>query len=193
VLAGCVALLAGCGKSNSPELSAKLDASAVAAAALQDWDKNKNGQLEGAELDACPALKSALAIIDKNKDKSLSAAEIRERVEQYAEQRTVPVTCVILLDGQPLEGATVTFEPEPCMGPALKPATAMTDSGGSTGPFQVENGSYTSLPPGLYRIKVTKAGAKLPTRYNTQTTLGREVTADPRTGEAIIELALVGR
>src|SRR5262249_36843615 len=153
----------------------------------------KNGQIEGAELDACPALKAALPALDKNKDKGLSAGEIRARVEQYAALGEVPVTLTVRLDGQPLAEATVAFEPEPFLGPSLKTATTTTDKEGVGGAFQVEGASLTALPPGLYRIRITKGGVNLPARYNTQTTLGREVFPDPRQGEVMIDLALSSR
>ena len=50
------------------------------------------------------------------------------------------------------------------------------------------------LPCGLYRITVSKKGADgketLPTKFNTETTLGREVSADPRSGDSAIHLDL---
>lgn len=187
-------LAAGCsGSSVSESPSATYDAAATAQAALKDFDKNKNGLIDGAELDACPALKAALPAIDKNGDKGLSAGEIKQRVEEYAALGPVPVTCSVTLDSQRLAGATVTFEPEACMGTSLKTATTTTDPDGASGVFQVDGKSFTSLPPGLYRIRVTKDGTNLPARYNTQTTLGREVVADPRQGDITIELPLRSR
>src|SRR5262245_30443082 len=118
----CAPLLAGCSGSSAPTDAppATYDAARIARAALQELDKNKDGTIEGPELDACPALKAALAAMDKNKDRRLSADEIQRRVEQYAARGTIPVTCSVLLNGQPLPGATVTFEPEKFMGESLK-------------------------------------------------------------------------
>ncbi len=79
------------------------------------------------------------------------------------------------------------------MGPGLKTATTTTDQAGVSGTFQVDGKSYTSLPPGLYRIRVTKDGTNIPARYNTQTTLGQEVLAEPRQGEITVELSLRSR
>jgi hypothetical protein len=185
---------AGCsGGSLSEAPSATYDAAGIAQTALDTFDKNKNGRIEGTELDACPALKFELPAIDKNGDKSLSAGEIRQRVEQYASLGPVAVTCSVTLDGQPLSGATVTFEPETFMGPSLKTATTTTGPEGVSGTLQIDGKSVTTLPPGLYRLRVTKDGTNLPARYNTQTTLGREVFADPRQGEATIALSLRSR
>jgi hypothetical protein len=180
-------------RSPSEAPRASYDAAGISQAALSNLDKNKNGQIEGAELDASPALRSALPDIDKNKDKNLSAREIQQRVEQYAKLGRLSLACTVTLDGQALSGATVTFEPEPFMGKSLKPATTTTDRDGVAAMFQVDGKSFATLPPGLYRIRVTKDGTNIPARYNTQTTLGREVYADPRQGDATIELALRSR
>lgn len=189
-----VAFLAGCSGGSVPEAPrATYDAAGLSQAALHHLDKNKNGQIEGAELDACPALRAALPAIDKNKDKSLSASELQQRVEQYAQLGPLSLACTVTLDGRALAGATVTFEPEPFLGASLRPATTTTDKDGVSGLFQVEGKSFPTLPPGLYRIRVTKDGTNLPARYNTQTTLGREVYADPRQGDATIELVLRSR
>jgi hypothetical protein len=169
------------------------DAAAITQAALGSLDRNKNGQLEGAELDACPGLRTALPAIDKNKDRSLSASEFKERVEYYAALGDVGATITVTLDDQPLTGATITLEPEPFMGLSLKAVTTTTDNAGSSGLFMVDGSSFASLPAGLYRIRVTKEGMSIPARYNTQTTLGRELVIAPRQGEATIELALRSR
>ena len=82
-----------------------------------------------------------------------------------------------------------------CAAPAFAQLTAqnITDDAGLAGTFQSEGRSGAGLAAGLYRIRVTKAGASIPARYNTQSTLGREVLTDARSGEARIDLNLTGR
>jgi hypothetical protein len=194
VLAGVVVVLAaGCSRGPGAETRPSYDPAGIAQAALDALDKNKNGALERAELDACPALLHALPAIDRNQDKALSRDELRQRAEQYATLGRVAVTCVVTLDGAPLVGATVTFEPEPWLGPGLKPATAKTDPEGVTGTWTIDGQPAGDLPRGLYRIRITKDGANIPPRYNVQTTLGREVFSVPRQGDLSIELALRSR
>src|SRR5262245_55252896 len=125
--------LAGCSSSSTPLTAPNYDPAAIAQAAMAQLDKNKNGQIDGPELDACPALRRALTVIDKNGDKAISAAELQQRVELYARQGLISLSCTVTLDGRPLEGATVTFEPEPFMGPGLKSATAVADKAGLAG------------------------------------------------------------
>jgi hypothetical protein len=190
-LASVAAVLAtGCSAPIPEAPPAAYDSAAITQALLSTYDKNKNGALDGSELDACPALRHGLAAIDKNRDKSLAASELQERVERYAALGKVPVTCLVQLDDRGLSGATITLEPDKCMGPGLKTATAKTEQDGTASSFEVDGKSFTTLAPGLYWVRITKEGLNLPARYNTQTTLGREVFPDPRTGEAAIEIAL---
>src|SRR5262245_4204076 len=166
------------------------DPAADTQAAINQLDKNKNGQLDGGELNSCPALKLALPAIDKNGDKSISADELKQRVELYNRHGVVSLTCTVTFDGAPMAGAIVTFEPEPFMGSGLKSATTTCDKNGVSGEFQIDGKPWTAIPAGLYRIKVTKDGANLHPRYNTETILGREIVNDPRVGGAAIDIAL---
>ncbi len=174
-------LLAGC--STAPPAvevppPATFDAEAMTARAMADYDRNKNGFLEGSELDACPALKGSLIGIDTNRDGKISRDELKARFESYAAANTAMMTATVTvtLDGSPLANATVQFVPEPCMGEAAKEVTAKTGADGTTSAFTFDGQEYQGLPLGLYKVKVTAAGKTLPTRYNTQSTLGAEVS-----------------
>jgi hypothetical protein len=173
----------------------KYDPDAVARAALAEFDKNGNGTLEPGEVQACPALAGAFAAIDANGDRRLSADELRKRVEAYAASPTgsVEVGCLVRLDGQPLGGATITFVPEPCMGSVLKPAAGTTDADGTCATYQLDGKTHRGIAPGLYKIQVTKDGAAIPARFNSQTTLGREVFHNPHEAEVQVELNLSSR
>jgi hypothetical protein len=186
--------LAGC--SDRPTVQTaptpKYDPDAVAKALLAEFDKNHNGSIEPAEAQACPPLYDAFADFDTNNDRKITADEIRKRVESYASapNGSLPVGCAIRLDGQPLADATVTFVPEKAMGDSLKTAVAKTNVQGYCGEYQIDGKMYRGLAPGLYRIQVTKDGATIPPRFNTQTILGREVFFDSRKPDATIVLDL---
>ena len=96
------------------------------------------------------------------------------------------------LNGQPLEQAIVTFIPEEFMDPTIKGGSGTTDMNG-TASVAAEASSTPGLAYGLYRITVSKktvTGTEtIPLRYNTATTLGRELSPDPRGGTSI-ELSL---
>jgi hypothetical protein len=86
----------------------------------------------------------------------------------------------VFLDGQPLAGATVTYEPEKFMGPAYQASSGTTDTSGSVD-LKGQDAKYPGLYLGFYRVRVSKSqGGKesLPSRYNTETTLGKEVSPD---------------
>jgi hypothetical protein len=196
-LVGMLAV-AGCSSKDTAVRDApvpKYDTDAINQSVMSEYDKNRDGSLDTTELRACPALYGALAAIDTNGDKRLSKDEISKRIEAYAAGTTgsIPVTCTIRLDGEPLPDATVTFDPEPCMGGALKPATAKTNESGQCTEYQIEGKTYSGLAAGLYRIRVTKDGASIPTRFNTQSILGQEVFHNPRVAELTVEMDLASR
>lgn len=41
-----------------------------------------------------------------------------------------------------------------------------------------EKDNRPGMPPGFYRVEVTKAGENIPAKYNTATTLGQEIALD---------------
>jgi hypothetical protein len=170
-------LSAGCsGGVSQPSLApAEVGRQAVAA-----YDKNGDGFLDAKELEDCPALGKSLSILDKDGDGKLSAQEIADRVQSYLDSRIAltGVVCRVLLDNQPLEGATVTFEPEKFMGPNIKPASGVADQNGAV-QLQAVGETFAGVHLGFYRVRISKkdaAGRELvPSRYNTHTTLGQEV------------------
>jgi hypothetical protein len=190
-LSGCSSVSTNPAEAPAP----KYDPDAVTKAALSAFDKDNSGSLEPGETSACPALQQAFAAIDGNRDRKLSAEELRKRVEAYAavDSGTVSVGCIVTLDGAALEGATVTFVPEACMGEAVKPATAKTNVVGHCDQFTIDGKPHRGPAPGLYKIQVTKDGVAIPARFNTQTVLGREVYPDGRSGEVSVELNLRSR
>ena len=97
----------------------------------------------------------------------------------------------MLLDGAPLEGATVTFEPEPFLGPNVATASGQTGKNGATiMMIAADNGNpqgqrKAGVHYGLYKVRISKpVGGKesLPARYNVNSELGVEI--GPRHTEA---------
>ena len=189
------AFLTGCGSPNSRLSAPSYDPSGMAQAAITQYDKNGNGGIDGPELDAIPALKFSLAAIDINKDKRISADELTARFESYKSSGigALGVSVSVKMNGNILSGAIVTFVPEDCMKGSVKGGSGTSRDDGAA-EIQGEGG-VPGLPYGLYKITVSKKNASgaesLPPRYNAQTTLGREVFADPRGGSPTIELNLI--
>ena len=162
--------------------------------ALAEYDRNGDGLLDAAELERCPALKSCLKALDTNGDGRLSADEIAQRLAVYQRSRVglQAFACQVTLDGRPLAGATITFVPEPFLGPALTPASGVSDGRGLAR-LQEAGAELPGVPCGLFRVEVSKkdAGGRemVPARYNTESVLGQEVAPDTQ-GRGVVQFQL---
>jgi hypothetical protein len=162
--------------------------SGAGSSAIEAYDKNNDGMISGTELEAVPALKAAFPRFDTSGDKGVSADEIAARVNAWKAMRTglASVRLHVTLDGQPLTGAEVVFEPEPFLGDEVKKATGTTNQFGDVAPTVAkEDRPDPTLPGGvhfgLYKVRISKKtnGREIiPARYNTATTLGQEVAYD---------------
>ncbi len=177
-----------CMRGPTPVRPPDIHSASVSRAAIASYDTNGDEKLDVQELDAAPGLKAALASGDSDGDRSLTAEEIAARIENW-KATGVGITSfgfLVTLDGKPLEGATVTFEPEPFLGDDFKAASAVTNAtgrGGATIPPDARQDPST--PPGmymgLYRVRISKADQGrevIPAQYNAQTTIGQEVAFD---------------
>jgi hypothetical protein len=127
-------------------------------AAVTRYDANADGRISGDELAACPALNSARAQLDADRDGAITAEEVDARIRQWRASRValMPVCCKVQLDGKPVPGARVTFEPEPCLGPAVRAATGTTDEDGlailSIPAEHRADPNLTGVAPGFYSV-----------------------------------------
>ena len=185
-------LLAGFwGCSNQVALPS-LSPDGAARAAMAEYDTNKDGSLDAAELEKCPALKNGLKTMDKDGNGRLSEQEIADRLTIfYRDSRAglTSVTCLVLLDGKPLAGATVAVEPEKFLGPVIKSATGVSDADGVVA-LQMEGEKEVGIMQyGFFKVRVSKKDAQgketIPAKYNDKTTLGAEVAPDGRGGNGI--------
>jgi hypothetical protein len=185
----CILNLAGCGAIGRPAVKPpSVNPSQAASAAIELCDKDANGLLSAGELAACPGLLATLDKYDTSGDKQLDEAEIAARLsEMYS--RGAGLTsfdCRVTLDNRPLGGAQVRLVPEPFLGGDVKSGSGVTDRSGSVTvaiadeelPEAVRGLKKMQL--GVYRVEITHPRAKIPAKYNTQTTLGHEIhLADP--------------
>lgn len=190
-----VALWAGCSSTPARLTGPSLSPTAIAAQAIEQYDANHDGTIEGAELDKVPALKNSLAKLDKNGDQKISAEEIAAEVQNWKDNKypVLQFTCAVTLDGKPLSNATVTLVPEKFMGADAKPAQGLTNMEGQarlgTEGLERNGVNLVGVYCGFYKVEISKkeGGAELvPARYNTQTELGQEVGLDePRLTEGL--------
>jgi hypothetical protein len=188
VLGAATLINGGCSRGPAAVRQPVIDPAGSGREALARYDIDGNGVIAGVELDAAPALKAALVRLDTDKDGGISAAEVAERVRAWKAMLTglASVRCHVTLDGKPLAGARVVLEPEPFLGTSIKPATGETNAFGDVSPSVAPADlPDPSLPGGvhfgLYRVRITKQSngrETLPARYNSETSLGQEISYD---------------
>jgi hypothetical protein len=186
-----VVLISLCGCSGRPgDIDPPdVDPASAAEAAMQQLDKDGDGQLSSAELEASPGLGSAATRYDSDNDGSLSLEEVTAGIRRWAEGEvgaaTVPF--VVRLDGRPLSDAVVKAIPEPFLGDVLKPATGI-DGYLAVAPEDRPPNSpnFPLMQPGLYRIEITHLSVSIPAKYNSETILGHEVSQDTVGNQAVV-------
>jgi hypothetical protein len=164
------------------------DASAAGSGAMEIYDANSDGKVAGEELEKAPSLKAALVRLDTNKDGGVSAEEVEARVNAWKAMETAQtsIRCQITLDGQPLPAARIVFEPESFLGDEIKTASAISTVYGEAAPVIAPEDRPTKNFPGgihlgLYKVQISKLDngkETLPSRYNSESTLGAEVSND---------------
>lgn len=191
----CVAGLgAGCSRFPPAPKRPHLDPARASQEAMAQYDANHDGKIDTAELAASPPLREALEMADADRDGALTAKELRERMEAWASSPTIVETqsTTVTLDGQPLAGATVTYEPEKFMGPAYQPTSALTDATG-TASIPGQDPKYPGLYLGVYRVRISKkrdGQETIPARYNTQTELAKEIAPDSPSTQRLLRFDL---
>lgn len=164
----------------------KFDPVAAAKAAMEQYDANQDGIIGGAELKDAPGISFSLDRIDTDRDDGVTEEEMSRMIqEKWVDpgDGVMRVKCDVTLNRQPLDGATITFEPEPFLGDLVHPAQGETRDGFATMSVAKEHMPHANargVAPGLYLVRISKMvnGKELiPARYNSETTLGVEVAS----------------
>jgi hypothetical protein len=180
-VAAVMVLLVGCGRFAKSPGKPALSPEKSAEQAMQEYDSDGNGSISVEEAAASPGLTAAFEKIDKSADGELSAQEIVDRINYYknATSWVINGQIRIIHKRRPLVGATVTFEPEPFLGPSFKVCSGVTDDRGEA--FIKGDDALPGIYLGFYRVKVNKEvnGKEiLPAKYNEETELGFEANND---------------
>ena len=207
-LAGLLGI-AGCSDVPKAPPRFKIDPEQAAQEAMRLYDKDGDGKINAKELEASPPLRELLLNIKAKSAPrgepvsltaadALTAADIQARLEEWNKSPSTLVSArfTVELDGKPLEGATVTFEPEPFLGASFKTHTGKTDAAGNV-ELDPDLPQYPRLMyVGLYKVSVSKMvnGKELiPAKYNKQTTLGRELASGVRDSRANVFIRLTSK
>lgn len=157
--------------------------------AIAKADKNGDGGIDEAEAKAnSPGLfePGAKARFDTNGDGKITADEITARVDKWNESKIglTQYSLAITIDGQPVEGATITLVPEEWLGTELKPGTGVTDATGranitiAPGDLKPNEAGLQGMRLGVYKVQVTHPSMQLPAKLNTATEHGVEIAHD---------------
>jgi hypothetical protein len=180
--------LASCQRGTATVKQPAINPATAGKLAMEQYDTNHDGKVDGEELDKAPALKAALPRLDTDGDGAVSADEVAARVNVWKGMQTgmTTVACHVTLNGQPLADAKVTLEPEAFLGDEIKTAFATTSQFGAAAPnIPKDQRPDPKLPGGahfgLYKVRISKivnGKETIPARYNTETILGQEVSYD---------------
>lgn len=177
----CLAM--GCSRGPRAIERVDVDLDATAQRAIAQLDSNSDGKIDEKEVRAAPGLAEAFARADKDDNQSLSAQEIGDYMNVIVDGSPAIFALEFELSyrGRPLDQATVTLVPESFQGDQFKPASGVSDADGFADvtmaaedlPFE---GSPFGVRPGLYRIQITSNKQNIPTKYNSNTELGIELS-----------------
>ena len=160
--------------------------SAAAAAAVEQYDADGNGELSHDELAACPGILSVVAKYDKDNDGQVTADEIAARIQYWRDAKVaiLSLPCIVTLDGAPLAGAEMKFVPERYLGESVLPASGTTDERGyaevaiAADALPADMKGIHGVHCGTYKIQITHPTQQIPAKYNTATVLGHETSLD---------------
>lgn len=151
--------LVGCGEGDVTSQFRTSTPAEAAASAVEQFDKDGDGQLSLEETEASPPLTVAFARLDEDRDKSLSASEIEARFQQHDDMSDVVAFTVSVVDrNQPLSDAQITFAPAPFMGQGKQSYMGTTDSAGDCN-LQGEEVKLVGLPTGFYDVHIMHASS----------------------------------
>jgi hypothetical protein len=143
----------------------------AAARVMESVDADKDGKIVAQELASSPGLADGLPRIDANRDRVIDLSEMTARFAAHDKQsKLVALQVSVTAKRSPLDGAVVTFTPEPFMGEG-KQAYIGTTSGGSCS-LQGQDVKLPGLPAGYYKVQIVHAAS------GTDVTRGVEVADD---------------
>ncbi len=175
-------VILGCSQLPSGPSRPSFDPDASGAQAIEEYDANSDGKIDLTEAEQSPGLLRAFPRVDQDGDSALTATEIADRVRYYKSASTTIVSggVQVFAGNRPLDGATVTFEPEAFLGDAFTPSSGETDGAGNTS-LSGADAEFPGIYLGMYRVRISRivdGKETIPVQYNSETTLGHEAADD---------------
>ena len=177
-----ILVLVGCARTPDRFEAPAVNPSNAAAQAMELYDSNGDGALDGNELKKCPGLLLKRGEYDADGDESLNQSEIEGGISKLFGRGTggTQLRCFVLYKGRPLSGANVVMEPEPYLGEAVQTATGTTDGAGTAQlaipaeylPSHLQR--VKAVHYGTFKFRITHPTISIPSKYNTETELGYE-------------------
>ena len=170
----------GPGRAGMPDF----DPSESADKALELYDADGSGALSQAELENCPGIGTALDRFDSDGNGEVSGEEIEARIEEWIEKKSssLAISISLRMNGKPLGNAKIEMVPASYMGDLGLTIQGHTGPRGSSrlvinkDKSNEEFHDLPGIPPGLYTIRVTHPDKDIPAKYNTDSTLGAEIS-----------------
>ena len=158
------------------------------------YDTNHDGKLSVDELAKCPGVLISINGYDTNHDKAIDLEEFAHHLANLLRHGTgaTQLGVGVTYQGSPLADAEVLLEPEPYLGSEIQPAHGITTSyGKATVGMPPEKApaalkSMKLIQYGTFKVRITHPKINLPSKYNTDTTLGYETIP----GEPFVKFAL---
>ncbi len=152
--------LSGCGRP-APD-APQIEPEAMAKKALELYDANGDGKIDGDELNKTPALAFSLKEMDTDKDRALSAAEIQSRLEAW-QNSGITLTAPLFMckiKGKTVKEGTLRLVPEAFLGETYQVAEG-TFINGSCQPKAPNKGNYQAIPLGFYHVEVSSPSGNI--------------------------------
>lgn len=176
----CVGLLlvaVGCSRGPAAVSIPKWKPDELAAAVVEKLDKNNDTQVDQREIIDAPGLAFGARFIDANGDGMLSRDELAARFAKYRDSR-VGLTSKelrVTYNGQALRGADVRLVPEFFLADVIEPASGTTLGDGVVRP-SIADQQTPLVRVGYYRVEVNATNPQLPAKFNSQTSVGVELS-----------------
>jgi len=132
----------------------------AAARVVKLYDSNSDGKVSSEELIASPGLLDGISRIDVNKDGTIDLEEMTARFAKHdGQSNIIAMQLNVAANGAPLDGATVTFTPDPATGEGKQ-----SYSGTSAAGVVALKGSEITmpgLPAGYYTVQISQTSQSI--------------------------------